>query len=158
LKLEVAMAFCSNCGAQVQGSFCAACGAAVGAASSGQQTSGGTLAKSGDLPDHAAAALCYILGVITGILFLTLEPYSRKSHIRFHAWQAIFLHVAAIAAWFLFSVVAYAIPFIGWTLLWLAYPLSLAFVVVWLIVMYKAYTGESWVLPVIGPIAQSKAA
>ncbi len=152
------MAFCANCGAQVQGSFCPSCGAAAGSGSpGGPQGSGGSQTKAGELPDHAAAALCYILGLITGILFLTLEPYSRKSHIRFHAWQAIFLHVAAIASWFLFGVLAYVIPFVGWTLLWLAYPLSLVFVVVWLLVMYKAYTGESWVLPVIGPMAQAKA-
>ena len=155
------MPFCSNCGAEVQGNFCAKCGApAAGAA-------GGTAAPPPPpvpmpqvLTDNVASALCYLLGLLTGILFLILAPYSQNRAIRFHAFQSIFLNVAWIAVFIALSVVSMAllpIPFVGAILSMLMHlGAHLGFFTLWLMLMYKAYNNERWVLPVIGPLAEKQ--
>jgi uncharacterized membrane protein len=172
------MAFCANCGAEVQGRFCAKCGspAANPPTGAGSGTGGpapamgapGTMppppsystAQSG-LADNMASALCYLLGVLTGVLFLVLEPYNRNRTIRFHAFQSIFIWVAWIVAMIVLSVISAIfreIPYLGAminTLLYLG--LSLGMLVLWLLLMYKAYNNERWVLPVIGPLAEKQA-
>ena len=50
-------------------------------------------AQSG-LSDNAAGALAYIT-IIPAIIFLLVEPYNKNSFVRFHAWQCIFLGIAA---------------------------------------------------------------
>jgi len=108
-----------------------------------------------------AAALCYLLGVLTGILFLVMAPYNQNRTIRFHAFQSIFFWVAAVAAFIAASIVSIAllpIPFLGAMLsLVLHLVIWLGTMVVWVMLMYKAYNGERWVLPVIGPLAEKQA-
>ena len=155
------MAFCSSCGAEMQGKFCAQCGSAAGASTG--STPGRAAAGSAPavLEENVAAALCYLVGVLTGILFLVLEPYNRNPLIRFHAFQSIFAWIAAMAVGMALSMFSYAItalPFIGWLidiLLWLAF--SLGVLVLWLFLMYKAYNRERLVLPVIGVWAEKQA-
>ncbi len=113
------------------------------------------------MDENIAAALCYLLGVLTGILFLVLEPYNRNPVIRFHAFQSIFVWIAAIVIGMVVSVLAYpiaALPFIGWLidiLLWMVF--SLGVVGLWLFLMYKAYNKERFVVPVVGPLAEKQA-
>ncbi len=171
------MAFCANCGAEVQGRFCAKCGAAVAGAgpaqgsaappppqpnyTAPQQSYAQPMAQASGLTDNMAAALCYILGLVTGILFLVLAPYNQNRAIRFHAFQSIFFHVAAIVVFLALGVVTgilHVIPFVGQMLAAVLYPLcGLAFFILWLMLMYKAYNNERWVLPVIGPLAEKQA-
>jgi len=108
------------------------------------------------MTDNAASALCYVLGLITGILFLVLAPYNQNKTIRFHAFQSIFMSVACI----LFSMVFNTIIFSGlhmFSLLFLSPLISLAFFVLWIYMIITAYQGKTVVLPVIGPIAQKQA-
>jgi uncharacterized membrane protein len=113
------------------------------------------------LEENVAAALCYLVGVLTGILFLVIEPYNRNPTIRFHAFQSIFAWIAAMSIGMGLSLFSYpisALPFIGWIidiLLWLAF--SLGVLVLWLFLMYKAYNRERVVLPVIGVWAEKQA-
>ncbi|HLX43972.1 MAG TPA: hypothetical protein VKR43_11080 [Bryobacteraceae bacterium] len=113
------------------------------------------------MADNMAAALCYLLTVITGILFLVIEPYSKNRLIRFHAFQSIFLWVAAVAVFIvagILSVTLGAIPVIGWIFsILLHLCLGLGFFVLWLMLMYKAYNNEKWVLPIVGPLAEKQA-
>lgn len=164
------MAFCPNCGAEVQGRFCAKCGSPVAAAAEpggGAQASGAIppppaaqTAQAG-MADNMAAALCYLLGVLTGILFLVLEPYSRNKTIRFHAFQSIFVWVGALAAWIavtIISIILSPIPFAGFMIsVVLHFGLGLGLFILWLMLMYKAYNNERWVLPVVGPLAEKQA-
>jgi uncharacterized membrane protein len=139
------MPFCAQCGSPVTGRFCASCGAA--------QPGG---AASTPLPENTAAALCYALWALTGVLFLVLEPYHRSREVRFHAYQSIFTFVALFAGFAVLNVLA-AIPFLGW-LFWAAtllFPL-LAFGL-WVVLMYRAYTGQRWMLPVVGELAAKRA-
>ena len=56
-------------------------------------------AQAAGLDENVVAALCYLAFVLTGILFLVIEPYNRNPTIRFHAFQSIFLMRSSSAAW-----------------------------------------------------------
>jgi uncharacterized membrane protein len=111
--------------------------------------------------DNAAAALCYLLGLVTGILFLVLAPYNQNKNVRFHAFQSIFFHVGVIVVWiglFILSFILHAIPVLGAVLqllLFLAFGLGVF--ITWLMLMYKAYNNEKLVLPIIGGLAEKQA-
>src|SRR5580700_10395610 len=103
------MAFCASCGTQVEGKFCPKCGAAIvaGGAVPPPPAPGPSVApvSSAPMADNVASTLCYVLGLITGIIFLVLEPYSKNRTIRFHAFQSIFLNVAIIGLEIVVSIV-----------------------------------------------------
>jgi len=167
------MAFCPNCGAQVTGTFCGACGKATGVAApaaGGGPTppspgasptpppaAGGPGPSAAGLQDNVAGALCYVLGLLTGILFLVLEPYNRNPLVRFHAFQSIFLHVAVIGVWILLTVLGTALNILSILLapVWLL--LSLGTFVLWVMLLVKTFNGSKMVLPIIGPLAQKQA-
>ncbi|MCW5978900.1 MAG: hypothetical protein KIT09_12520 [Bryobacteraceae bacterium] len=104
------------------------------------------------MTDNVAGALCYLLGFITGIVFLVLEPYKNKREIRFHAFQSIFLSVAWMVLW---TVIGIVLP---WTVYFIVSPLvGLAGLGLWLFMMWKTYQSQKVVLPVIGELAQKQA-
>ena len=113
------------------------------------------------MADNVAAALCYAVGLVTGIIFLVLEPYSKNRAIRFHAFQSIFMHVFVIALYIVFGIIFRImleifgvfglITAVLWPLFWLA-----GFAL-WLYLLISAYQGKTVVLPVIGPLAQKQA-
>ena len=147
------MAFCATCGSAVEGQFCAKCGNAVGAAPSA--ASGPAMQASGAMADNVASGLCYVVGLITGIIFLVLAPYNKNPVVRFHAFQSIFLNVAWI-------VVSYGLTIILgimhlWSLLFLSSLAGLAFVVLWIVMLIQTFQGKKIVLPLIGQIAQQQA-
>ena len=114
-------------------------------------------AQAPGLEENLACALCYLLWILTGILFLVLEPYNRNRTIRFHAFQSIFAGVAVIVVWIAIGIFG-ALPFVGWTMYVVLMPiLGLAVFVLWLLLMYKAYNREKLVLPFIGPLAEKQA-
>jgi len=109
----------------------------------------------GGLQANVAGALSYLLGVITGVLFLALDPYNKDRFVRFHAFQAIFLFVAWIVLSVAASVLSSVLPWFLDSLFWAA--VNLGGLAVWLFVMYKAYSHEMYKLPVIGEIAERQA-
>jgi uncharacterized membrane protein len=113
------------------------------------------------LQENMACALCYVLGLLTGILFLVLEPYNKNRLIRFHAFQSIFVHLGSIVVFIglmIFMGILHFIPILGSILALMLYPIAmLGFFILWLMLIYKAYNGERWVLPIIGPLAEKQA-
>ncbi len=119
------------------------------------------LSPSVGMTDNMAGALCYLIGFITGILFLVLAPYNQDRNIRFHAFQSIFLNIAWVAVWFVIFFVTLlfrVIPFLGLFIsALLHFAVGLGGFIVWLYMMFKTYNGEKIVLPVIGPMAEKQA-
>lgn len=104
-------------------------------------------AQSG-LSDNAAGAIAYIT-IIPAIVFLVMPPYNTSPYVRFHAWQNIFLCIAAFAI----SIVA-VIPILGWIVALIGMPVLL---VCWLICLIKALNGAKFKLPLIGDLAEKQA-
>jgi uncharacterized membrane protein len=156
------MPFCPNCGAPVEGRFCAKCGTPTEDAGAGRGAAPPPQGPAaGGLTENAASALCYLLGFITGILFLVLEPYNRNKTVRFHAFQSIFLNVAWFALWIVIHILFGILATITGGLILVLSPLlllvGLAFFALWLYLMWKAYQNQKVVLPVIGPLAEKQA-
>jgi len=160
------MAFCPTCGAPVEGKFCAKCGAPAGGGAappsgSPAPSTAPPQASSGMAP-NVAGALTYVLGLITGIVFLVLEPYNRDRAVRFHAFQSIFFNLAVIAVYVVLmivgSVLGAVVPMLGAALIGLvSLVLWLGSLVVWILLIVKTYGGGKMVLPIIGPIAEKQA-
>lgn len=104
------------------------------------------------MTDNVAGALCYLLGFITGIIFLVVQPYNAKREVRFHAFQSIFLSVVWIVLWIVIGIV------LPWSAYFVVSPLlSLAGLALWLYLMWKTYQNQKVVLPLIGEMAQKQA-
>lgn len=112
----------------------------------GEETQEKNKTSSG-LEENVAGLLCYVVGFVTGIIFLLIE---KESHfVRFHALQSIIV----FAALFVLNIVLGFIPFLGWALTMLLAPLSLA---LWIVLMIQAYQGKLFKLPIIGDITEDQ--
>jgi len=158
------MPFCASCGTQVEGKFCPKCGAAIVAGGAAPPPPApGTYAApvSAPMADNLASMLCYVLGLITGIIFLVLEPYSKNRTVRFHAFQSIFLNVAIIAidivAGIVFRILLEILGFFAFLgiIFWPIFGLGC--LCLWLFLLFSTYQGKTIVLPIIGPLAQKQA-
>jgi uncharacterized membrane protein len=164
------MAACSKCGSVVAAgaAFCSVCGSPVSVVSSTvappppppPQPQIGMATASAGLNPNVAGALAYLVGLITGIIFLVLEPYKNDRFVRFHAFQSIFLNVAmiifgiiwsAILGMLIFSLGLLSIVSLFGTLVYLA------FFVLWIVLMFKAYNNQMFKLPIIGDFAEKQA-
>ena len=100
------------------------------------------------LSDNAAGAIAY-LTFVPAIVFLVLPPYNTSPYVRFHAWQSIFLNVAAFAIYVVLAIlsvfVATMIPFgnFGGFGLWylVVAAVRLTLFIIWLICVLKAVIG-----------------
>ncbi len=104
------------------------------------------------LAPNLAGALSYLVMPLTGILFYVLEKESR--FVRFHAAQSIGVGLALFVANIALSVVGSVlrvIPLLG-ALIWFALTVLLGFgsLALWLYLMYRAYQGDEWEVPVVG--------
>jgi uncharacterized membrane protein len=100
------------------------------------------------LDANVAAALSYFLGFVTGAVFLVLERKDR--YVRFHAMQSALAFGAITMCWLLLN----AIPLLGFLIGVLVIMPGSA--VLWLLLMFKAYQGEEFKLPIVGQIAADR--
>jgi uncharacterized membrane protein len=157
------MAFCGKCGAQVaEGtSFCGSCGSAAGGAGAAPAAGGGAGAGEG-LSTNVVCALAYAVGLITGVIFLVLDPYKNDRKVRFHCFQSIFFHVGIIGIFIAIMFVSFFLRMIGGGMIGLIFvPIDMLLwfgsFCLWLFLMFKAYNGEEFQLPIIGPLAAKQA-
>jgi uncharacterized membrane protein len=150
------MSFCQSCGAAFAdgATFCPAC-------SGRPQAINAPVANAG-LSTNTAAALAYLAGIITGIIFLVVDPYKSDRFVRFHAFQSIFFNVAWIALWIAWMIVGLVLGAITKGLFFiLQVPIDLVLMVggfaLWAFLMYSAYQGKLTKLPVIGALAAKQA-
>ena len=160
------MAFCAKCGgALAEGvTFCGGCGAPVEAAAGGAPgpAPAAAAAAPGAMAANVAGLLAYILGFISGIIFLVLEPYNKDKFVRFHAFQSIFFNVAVIVFWIAYTIVSTVLAFISLGILGFVMPILgllifLAILVYYIFLMYKAYNNEKYMIPYIGKLAAQQA-
>jgi uncharacterized membrane protein len=155
------MSFCPACGVSVPGRFCPKCGTALsmiaGATPVMAMPAPVPVANAG-LTENAAAALCYLGGLITGILFLVIAPYNQNPRIKFHAIQSILFNLVWTLAWFVLIPMGMLLPS-ALSLLLSLFSLLLwgGGVCLWLFLMWKAYQGQTLSLPVIGAVARQQA-
>ena len=97
------------------------------------------------LEENVAGLLCYVLGWISGLVFFLIEKENR--FVRFHALQSIIVFGILNIA----SILIGWIPIIGAVIGGLIGLLAL---VLWIILMIKAYQGEKFKLPWAGDVAE----
>lgn len=98
-----------------------------------------------------AGALCYLFGLITGIVFLILAPYNQNKFVRFHAFQSIFLNLAWIVLWVVLGMLTHGL------IIFISPLIVLAGIVIWLYMMYTAFNDKKVKLPFIGDLAEKQA-
>jgi len=160
--------YCNQCGAENKDAskFCRKCGVPL---SKPKETTIATqtqpittTTKSADtttpvtttngLQPNVAGLLSYALGCLTGIIFLLIEK--KDEFVRFHAWQSIITFgILSIPL-----IILNSIPPLGGliyqsliVIYWMIFVLAL---VLWVFLMFKAYRGEAYKLPVAGEIAK----
>ena len=99
------------------------------------------------LEPNIAGLLCYVLGWISGLVFILIEKENK--FVRFHAMQSIIVFGAIT----IISIIVSFIPFIGTIISWL---LSVLALVLWIVLMIKAYQGNMYKLPIAGDLAEKK--
>ena len=97
---------------------------------------------------NVAGALCYLFGWVTGLIFLLIEKESK--FVRFHAIQSIATYVVL----FVIYLILWFIPIIGWII---NIFVAIAMFILWILLMYKAYQGKKFKLPIVGDIAEKQA-
>ncbi|MBI3484465.1 MAG: zinc-ribbon domain-containing protein [Acidobacteria bacterium] len=154
------MAFCSSCGANIAdgATFCPQCGKGQGAAPAG----GAPAAAGTGLAENVAGGLSYVLGWLTGIIFLLID---KRPFVRFHAAQSIVvfgaLHVVQIVLGYVFG---FGFLFGGgaslgsWAIAGLiSTVVGLVCLVLWILLMVKAFQGEKFRVPVAADFAEKLA-
>ena len=104
------------------------------------------------LDSNIAGLLSYVFGWITGLIFFLLEE--KDEYVRFHAMQSIIVFGAITVLSIIFGIL-FAVPFLGAILgsfLWIAS------IVLWIILIVKAYQGERFKLPIAGDLAEKYSA
>ncbi len=97
------------------------------------------------LDRNISAFLCYLLGWISGLVIILIEK--NDSFVRFHAMQSIITFGALTLLSIVFASMLF---FLGFLI-----PLiNLLAIVLWILLMVKAYQGEKFMLPVIGEMAE----
>lgn len=100
------------------------------------------------LADNVAGALAYVT-IFPAILFLILEPYSKRPFVKFHSLQCIGLALCSL----IFSAIM-IIPILGWIIGAVGH---VTVVIFWIISIIKAYQGERYKVPIVGNFVENMA-
>jgi uncharacterized membrane protein len=143
---------CPDCATQMPGGvrFCPGCGRSM-------QVITPTQGKVGMLSENLAGALAYFT-ILPAILFLFVEPYRKNLFVRFHALQC-FLYTAAIVllgvALTFADYVLFVIPVLGPLLVVVIDAVAaLAAILLWCVLVAKAWRGEIFKIPLLGDFAE----
>ena len=148
------MAFCKSCGQEIgTASFCPKCGAGQGAVASAPAGAAMAVASPSEgLQENVAGLLCYLLGWVTGLIFLLID---KRPWVRFQAAQSIVvfggLTVIRIALWMMASMLG---GMLGWSLFGgLILLTGLVGVILWILLMVKAYQHADFRVPIAADLA-----
>jgi uncharacterized membrane protein len=133
--------------------FCPGCGRPM-------RTEARSQGKVGALSEPIAGALAYFT-FIPAVVFLVLDPYNKNRFVRFHAVQCLLLWGAGILlaiALKLAGLLLFIVPVLGPLLVVLvATVVGLGTVVIWLVLVVKAFQGVMFRLPLLGDFAAQNA-
>ncbi len=127
---------------------CLSCGKAAGQSVGGGAAAAPAPAATGGLQTNVAGLLAYLFW-IPAIIFLVVEPYNKDRTLRFHSFQSLFLGVGTMVLYTVLTVTVIGlllVPFIG-----------LAHMILAIVAAVKAYQGQKFMIPVIGPLAEKQA-
>src|SRR3990167_4413174 len=95
--------------------------------------------------ENLKGALAYLLGPVTGIVMLLLEK--KNEYVRFHAMQSTVVFGAIL----LLNIVLGIVPVLGWIIALILSPIiALVSFILWIVLMWKAYSGEKYKLHYFG--------
>jgi len=98
-----------------------------------------------NLDENITCLLCYVLGWISGLIIILIEKSNKT--VKFHAMQSIiFSCCVTLLSVILSNVLVFAIGLLP--------VINIAAIIIWIILMVKAYSGEKMKLPVIGNYAE----
>ena len=148
------MAFCKACGQEIgTASFCPKCGASQ--VSPVASPSMPAAAPTAGLQENVAGLLCYVLGWLTGIIFLLID---KRPFVKFHAAQSIVVFGGLTILRILLNFAHYSTGFIGWGFIGLLrLAIWLVGFVLWIVLMIKAFQHQTWRVPVAAEIADNLA-
>jgi uncharacterized membrane protein len=95
------------------------------------------------LPRNTAAALSYVFGPVSGVVFLLLE---KDPFIRFHAAQSIVVLGGVFVFWMLTSMFYVFFPIFQLC--------SILLFILWLALIYRSWQGDEWEVPFLGKYAR----
>ena len=95
------------------------------------------------LEENVAGLLCYVLGWVSGLVFILIEKENK--FVRFHAIQSIIV----FGILFLASIILSRILFLGGII-------GILGLVLWIVLMIKAYQGEKYKVPWAGNLAEKQ--
>ena len=158
------MRFCEDCGSQLADNSqgCAACFNRSQASRPVAAAAAPVASPAAGLQPPMAAALSYLAGFITGIIFLVIDPFKTDRFVRFHAFQSIFFNVAWIGLWIAWIIVGFVLGAVTKGLFFfIQMPIDLFAMVggfcLWAYLMYSASQGKTFKLPIVGAIAAKQA-
>ncbi|MGH9513984.1 MAG: DUF4870 domain-containing protein [Terriglobales bacterium] len=146
------MAFCNACGKDIgTASFCPACGAHQNAAA---PASGAVAVSTEGLSENVAGLLSYLIGWLTGIIFLLID---KRPWVRFQAAQSIVVFGGLFVIRVALGVMSLSIGgLIGFGVLGiLGMAIGLITLVLWILLMVKAYQHQTFRVPIAAGIADS---
>ncbi len=145
------MAFCKACGQEIgTATFCPKCGAnqAAGAAPVASTPAAPSASPTAGIEENIAGLLCYVLGWVTGIIFLLID---KRPFVRFHAAQSI----VVFGGLTVIRIALGMMSVFGHGMFWALFSLiGLVGFVLWILLMIKAYQHELFKLPIAAPIAE----
>jgi uncharacterized membrane protein len=155
MQVAESAAFCTHCGAPQAGVPAPATGAAIGAGPGPPAAAPSTGTQSG-LTENMAGLLCYLVGWLTGIIFLVID---KRPFVKFHAAQSVVVFGALNVLQILFGGwgIGWGLLSGSWGIWYLARLVSALTLILWLFLMIKAFQGERFKLPVAGDLAESLA-
>ena len=153
--------FCSKCGAEnpEDAKFCSKCGAELGVAATPTEGAAKPEADSSTgMSANIAGLLCYVLGWVTGIIFVVREK--KSTFVKFHAWQSIMTFGVLTVAFLILLISIYLIGISGWGAIFVILIIAAIGVlnfILWIILMIQAGTGKMWKVPWAGDWAEKQA-
>ncbi|BCX14098.1 MAG: membrane protein [Candidatus Dojkabacteria bacterium] len=105
------------------------------------------------LQPNISATLSYLFGFVTGLIFFLIEKDNK--FVKFHAMQSTITSLGFTFVYFFFMMFAFVLPSFLSLLMWCLISLmALSYLGLMIFLMYKAYSNEKFMLPLVGSLAE----